>query len=135
MPTRRIVLFDLYGVLALNQRPEAVRHTWSLCSRAEVAVLSNVPADHADALLAAQPWLHAFDHLALSGKTGIAKPDPAAFHHCTAALRAAPADFLFVDDREENVRAARALGMNGHHFTGPEPLEAAIDNWLPVNAA
>ncbi|MFJ8441494.1 HAD family hydrolase [Kitasatospora griseola] len=91
----------------------------SLRSRAEVAVLSDIPADHADALLAAQPWLHAFDHLALSGKAAIAVPDRAAFHHCTAALRAAPVDFLFVDDREENVRAARALGMNGHHQRTP----------------
>jgi putative hydrolase of the HAD superfamily len=42
------------------------------------------------------------------------------------ALRAAPADFLFVDDREENVRAAQALGMRGHVFTDQEALAAVI---------
>ena len=44
-------------------------------------------------------------------------------------MRAAPADFLFVDDRDENVRAAQALGMNGHVFTSIERLTAAIDAW------
>ncbi|MGW0649641.1 HAD family phosphatase, partial [Streptomyces umbrinus] len=44
----------------------------------------------------------------------------------------APADFLFVDDREENVRAAQAVGMNGHVFTARDELAAAIDTWLPA---
>ncbi|MEU4302924.1 HAD family hydrolase [Kitasatospora aureofaciens] len=206
MPTRRIVLFDLYGVIALHQRHGALQEmaarcgapadafaeaywsarepydaarqsaaeywttvlgqlsrpvdartiedlrladidSWSgiddrmaayarsLRGRAEVALLSNIPSDHADALLAAQPWLHTLDHLAFSGKIHAAKPNPAAFHHCVIAMRAAPADFLFIDDREENVRAARALGMNGHLFTHPEPLETAIDAWLPAGTA
>ncbi|MCB5177956.1 HAD family hydrolase [Streptomyces antimicrobicus] len=112
-----------------------VAYVQSLRDRAEVALLSNIPSDHADAFLAAQPWLQHLDHVAFSGKIKAAKPDPAAFHHCVTALRAAPADFLFVDDREENVRAAQALGMNAHLFTALHPLTAAIDAWLPPRAA
>ncbi|MFH8739155.1 HAD-IA family hydrolase [Streptomyces sp. NPDC017964] len=85
-----------------------------------------------DAFLAAQPWLHHLDHIAFSGKIKAAKPDPAAFQHCVVALRAAPADFLFVDDREENVRAAQAIGMNGHIFTGQDGLATVVDTWLPT---
>ncbi|MFK8907150.1 HAD family hydrolase [Streptomyces sp. YS-3] len=107
-----------------------VAYVQSLRGRAEVALLSNIPADHADAFLAAQPWLHHLDHVAFSGKIHAAKPDPAAFHHCTAALNAAPAHFLFVDDREDNVRAAQAHGMNGHTFTGQDELTTVIDAWL-----
>lgn len=95
-------------------------------------MLSNIPADHADAFLAAQPWLRNLDHLALSGKIHAAKPDPAAFHHCVSALHTPPAGFLFVDDREENVRAAQALGMTGHVFTGLDELVEVIDAWLPA---
>lgn len=109
---------------------EMVAYAGSLRAVAEVALLSNIPADHADAFLAAQPWLHDLDHLALSGRIGAAKPDPAAFHHCVTALRAAPADFLFVDDREENVRAARAVGMDGHVFGGQGELATAVGAWL-----
>lgn len=108
-----------------------VAYVQSLCDVAEVALLSNIPADHADAFLAAQPWLRRLDHVALSGKIKVAKPAPAAFQHCVVAMRAAPTDFLFVDDREENVRAAQATGMNGHVFTARDELAAAIDTWLP----
>lgn len=107
-----------------------VTYVRTLRDRARVALLSNIPADHADAFLAAQPWLHDLDHMAFSGKIGAAKPDPAAFQHSVVALRAVPADFLFVDDREENVRAARTVGMNGHIFDGQDDLAAAVDAWL-----
>ncbi|WP_406109833.1 HAD family phosphatase [Streptomyces sp. NBC_01003] len=107
-----------------------VAYVRSLRGVAEVALLSNIPCDHADAFLAAQPWLHDLDHVAFSGKIKAAKPDPAAFRHCAVAMRAAPADFLFVDDREENVRAAQATGMNGHVFTDRDELAAVIDHWL-----
>lgn len=199
--SRRIVLFDLFGVIALHQRPGAlaamaswcevpegaftkaywdlrpaydagrqsapeywaavlrllsrpadadmieklrladidswsrvdrrmVAYVKSLRSRARVAVLSNIPADHADAFRAAQPWLRKLDHVAFSGKINAAKPDPAAFHYCLTALHGAPADFLFVDDREENVRAAQAIGMTGHVFTGLDDLVNVINTWL-----
>ncbi|RDG38387.1 HAD family hydrolase [Streptomyces corynorhini] len=101
----------------------------------EVALLSNIPSDHADAFLAAQPWLHSLDHVAFSGRINAAKPAPAAFHHCVLAMRAAPADFLFVDDREENVRAAQAVGMSGHVFTDRDEVAAVIDAWLSNRAS
>ncbi|MEU6225287.1 HAD family phosphatase [Streptomyces sp. NPDC047042] len=107
-----------------------VTYVRTLRDRTRVALLSNIPADHADAFLAAQPWLHDLDHVVFSGKIGAAKPAPAAFQHCVAALRATPADFLFVDDREENVRAAQAVGMNGHVFRSQDDLAAAVDAWL-----
>lgn len=109
-----------------------VAYAQSLRDVTEVALLSNIPADHADAFLAAQPWLHNLDHVAFSGRIKAAKPAPAAFHHCVVAMRAAPTDFLFVDDREENVRAAQATGMNGHVFTDRDELAAVIDAWLPT---
>ncbi|WP_371774057.1 HAD-IA family hydrolase [Streptomyces sp. NBC_01438] len=111
-----------------------VAYVRSLCDVAEVALLSNIPADHADAFRAAQPWLGDLDHVAFSGKINAAKPDPAAFRHCVAAMRAAPADFLFVDDRVENVSAAQAIGMKGHVFTGLDELAAAVDTWLPARS-
>ncbi|MEK8170663.1 hypothetical protein NKH77_16930 [Streptomyces sp. M19] len=67
-----------------------VAYAQSLRERAEVALLSNIPADHADAFLTAQPWVRHLDHVAFSGKIKAAKPDPAAFRHCVVALHAAP---------------------------------------------
>src|SRR5258707_2208560 len=87
-----------------------VAYVQSLRSRAQAAVLSNIPADHPGAFLAAQPWLQNLDHVAFSGRITVAKPEPSAFHHCVTAMHALPADFLFVDDREENVRPPQAAG-------------------------
>jgi putative hydrolase of the HAD superfamily len=112
-----------------------VAYVQSLRSRARVAVLSNIPADHAGAFLAAQPWLHNLDYVAFSGRIKVAKPEPAAFLQCVTAMHAAPADFLFVDDREENVRAAQAVGMTGHVFTGLGKLVKVVDTWLPTSTA
>jgi putative hydrolase of the HAD superfamily len=111
-----------------------VAYVRSLCARAEVALLSNIPADHADAFLAAQPWLRNLDYVAFSGKIKVAKPDPAAFRHCVTAMNATPADFLFIDDREENVRSAQAVGMAGYVFTRLEQLETAVNAWLAACA-
>ena len=112
-----------------------VAYAQCLRSRAQVAVLSNIPADHADAFSAAQPWLHNLDHVALSGRINVAKPEPTAFHHCVTAMHAIPADFLFIDDREENVRAAQAIGMTGHVFTGFDALVKAVNIWLTTSTA
>ena len=109
---------------------QMVAYAQSLRSVAEVALLSNIPSDHADAFQIAQPWLRDLDYLAFSGKINAAKPAAAAFHHCVDALHADPVDFLFVDDREENVRAAQEIGMNGHRFTRHEELKTAVETWL-----
>jgi putative hydrolase of the HAD superfamily len=126
----RLRLADIDSWLRVDRR--MVAFTRSLRSRAEVAVLSNIPADHANAFLAAQPWMRNLDHLAFSGKINAAKPEPAAFHHCITALHAAPADFLFVDDGADNVRAAQANGMAGYVFTGLRDLVKTINTWLPT---
>lgn len=124
----RLRLADIESWSRVDER--MVGYVQSLRGRAEVALLSNIPADHADAFLAAQPWLRDLDHLAFSGKIHAAKPDPAAFVHCVTAMHAAPADFLFVDDRAGNVRAARAVGMSGHVFTGFDELVSEINTLL-----
>ncbi len=46
-----------------------------------------------------------------SHAVGVAKPDPAYFETILGRLGAAPAAVAFVDDREDNVAAARGLGI------------------------
>jgi putative hydrolase of the HAD superfamily len=129
----RLRLTDIDSWSRVDRR--MVAFTRSLRSRATVAVLSNIPADHADAFLAAQPWMRNLDYLAFSGRIKAAKPDPAAFQHCVNALHAAPADFLFIDDRASNVRAAQAVGMAGHVFTGLGDLVKVINTWLATTGS
>lgn len=53
--------------------------------------------------------------------TGTRKPDRTAFELPCNLLRRRPEAFLFVDDQEVNVEAARAAGMQAHWFRGDLP--------------
>jgi len=44
--------------------------------------------------------------------TGLRKPDPGAYLGAAAQLQVAPTQCLFIDDRPENVRAAKDVGMD-----------------------
>ena len=54
----------------------------------------------------------------LAGRDGVAKPDRAAFELIAERLGVVIEDCYFVDDREQNVDAARELGMLAFHFQG-----------------
>ena len=87
-----------------------------------LGLLSNIPPELADEFRQRNAWLDRFAVLGFSCRIGHVKPEPAAFDWCIRTLGVEPARILFVDDREENVRAAQARGMQGHLFTGPAPL-------------
>jgi HAD superfamily hydrolase (TIGR01509 family) len=62
----------------------------------------------------------------VSCDTGVRKPDPEAYLLPARTLGRAPAECSFVDDREQNVAAARAVGMDGVHFAGARGLRLAL---------
>ena len=49
-------------------------------------------------------------------KMGLLKPDPAFFHHVLGTLDTPAADCVFIDDRGENVEAARVIGITALQF-------------------
>jgi HAD superfamily hydrolase (TIGR01549 family) len=60
-----------------------------------------------------------FDHLGLSGVTGLRKPDPRAFLMAAEALAVAPAECIMVGDRIDNdIVPAKALGMAAIQIRG-----------------
>jgi FMN hydrolase / 5-amino-6-(5-phospho-D-ribitylamino)uracil phosphatase len=66
----------------------------------------------------------------VSCRTGVRKPDPQAYLGAARALGKDPAQCLFVDDREANCVAARALGMPALRFRGADELRAALHEIL-----
>ncbi|MFI6562562.1 HAD family hydrolase [Streptomyces sp. NPDC050534] len=67
------------------------------------------------------------DHVVNSARVGLAKPDPRIFRLAAELAGTAPERCLFVDDSEENVEAASALGMRAVHFREPADLERALE--------
>jgi putative hydrolase of the HAD superfamily len=67
-----------------------------------------------------------FEACYVSGELNLLKPDAAIYRHVLDDLGTAPADTVFIDNRENNVAGAQALGITGHVFTGPGPLRAFL---------
>lgn len=57
---------------------------------------------------------------------GLRKPSQAYFRRALAIAQAEPARVLFIDDREQNLAPAAALGMQTVRFTSASALEAEL---------
>jgi 2-haloacid dehalogenase len=72
------------------------------------------------------PFLTEFDVCVVSAHERVNKPEPAIYAALEARVPEPPEALFFADDKAENVAAAVARGWRGHHFTGPEGLQAAL---------
>ncbi|TDC67577.1 HAD family phosphatase [Actinomadura sp. GC306] len=61
-----------------------------------------------------------FDAVVISSEVGMRKPDERIFRHALELLGAEPAECVFIDDIEHNIRAAERLGIRGIHHTSPD---------------
>jgi HAD superfamily hydrolase (TIGR01509 family) len=67
-----------------------------------------------------------FDHVIASCHLGARKPDAAFYERLLDALRLEPSEVLFVDDREDNVQGAEAVGIAAHRYVDAAPLRQWI---------
>lgn len=89
-------------------------------------ILSNLGDEMEIGVTKRCPWLQGFDHRTFSHHLGTAKPDPVIYRHAAEGLGVAPAHVLFIDDREDNIAAARAAGMQAIRYTDHAAFEAAM---------
>lgn len=92
-----------------------------------LALLSNINDDGVEALRRMAPWLGTFDTLVLSCEHKVVKPGAAIFGILVERLGVEPGDCLFVDDLEDNVAGARAVGLNAYRYTGLAGLRAELE--------
>ena len=119
--------------------PELIRHdvdswsdareemwTFAAAVRAtglRLGLLSNCTDELLERLQAERRLASRFDAVVASCEAGVVKPDRRIYEICLEKLGTPAAATLFVDDREENLRAARAVGIRTFHFTGDESIE------------
>ena len=65
--------------------------------------------------------LEDFDGAVISCQELLLKPEPEIYQRLLSRYGLDPTECLFIDDREENVAAARAFGMRGHVFREDYP--------------
>jgi putative hydrolase of the HAD superfamily len=90
-----------------------------------LAVLSNQPREQAEAV-AGMPVARHFEHLLFSCDFKAGKPDPGCFSQALARLDVPAEEVILIDDREDNVTAAIAMGMRAIRFTSPEQARTAL---------
>lgn len=75
---------------------------------------------------ATAPVFGHFQGVLVSGEERLVKPDPAIYALAIERFGVEPGATLFVDDREDNVEAARAAGLMGHRFVDEPTLREAL---------
>lgn len=100
----------------------------------QTAILSNMPGDVRQHLVNENRWLPAFDHMTFSCDVGVMKPAAGIYHHCLAGVGREPGECLFLDDRPENVDAARALGLHAVQFHSATQVADELDGRFDLPA-
>jgi putative hydrolase of the HAD superfamily len=101
----------------------------------KTAVLSNMHLDMVQYARQNFAWLDRLTCATFSAEVRSIKPEPEIYQHCLQGLGVAPSESLFIDDREVNLAAARAMGIHGIQFKSiaqlRNDLEAAGFPTLP----
>lgn len=74
--------------------------------------------------------LDAFEMQVFSAEVGMRKPAPEIFQYVLDLLGADPEEVVFVDDFNENVQAARKLGMHALQFKNPSQIRKDLSALL-----
>jgi putative hydrolase of the HAD superfamily len=122
--SRELSCDDLHGLIELDNtlwtQPNQPMIDWAAALQhagVRTGILSNIGDQMEAGILARCPWLAQFAHHTFSHRLRLAKPEAAIYAHAIEGLGVAPAHILFIDDREENIAAARAVGMQAVQYT------------------
>jgi putative hydrolase of the HAD superfamily len=103
----------------------------------ETAILSNMGDNVLANIEENFAWIHDFDVLIWSYQHNLAKPEAAIYELLLEKLGTAPEETLFLDDKIENIEAARHLGIRALQFSTVEQLRqdlitTRLDEFLPL---
>ena len=91
----------------------------SLHGKVKVGMISNAWSG-LRAYILSKKFEDAFDEMIISAEVKAMKPDARIYQIALEKLAALPSESVFLDDFPENVKAARAVGMQAIHFAQPE---------------
>ena len=116
---------DNRSFLALDPDARALLHDLARAGL-PLVLLSNASTGFGEAVRKAE-WFEVFSFAVISAEERTMKPEREIYEIVLDALAhenggvRRPSDAVFFDDREENVAAARALGIDAHHWERNDP--------------
>lgn len=94
--------------------------------RVKLYVLSNMSHATWDYLRPRHAFWSRFDGIVISAQVRLVKPDAAIYRHLLGQWSLAPEETVFLDDRPENVKAARELRIKAHLFERAAPIRTKL---------
>ncbi|TSA33213.1 MAG: HAD family phosphatase [Porphyromonadaceae bacterium] len=128
------IQFDkAWNALLIDFPPERIMRVQQLAKKYKTYLLSNtnpIHAKHFNAELDKHFGIESMDHLLdkawYSYNLGMRKPDERIYHKVLKASRLDPAETLYVDDYESNVRIAESIGLHGIYITDQFTIMEAL---------
>ena len=90
-------------------------------------ILSNIGDAMEAGVRAKFPWVEEFTHVTWSHQLKMRKPEPAIYTAAAEGLGVEPGEVLFIDDREDNIAGAQAVGMVGVVYTRHGDFERELE--------
>lgn len=124
-------LIELYDPRWMETIAGAIEGT---CALVEELAAKNVPlfaitnfsAEFFPRFCAEYPVMRHFRDIVVSGAERLVKPDPAIYELALRRFGLKPGEGLFIDDRLDNVQAAKAAGFMAHQFHSPKTLREEL---------
>ena len=76
------------------------------------------------------PFLKLFDGLLISGEDKLMKPSAAIYELAINRFKLIPNETVFIDDKLENIEAAKNLKLQTIHLVDPNKIELEIDKFI-----
>ncbi|MFW6123652.1 MAG: HAD family hydrolase [Acidobacteriota bacterium] len=112
-------------IFSLNA--EVLETLTKLKGKNKLFLLSNTDALHFNFIRKKFPDIFIFDDYILSYEAGWIKPEEEIFKLALKKSEEEPENTVFIDDMEENIKAAEALGMKTIHFDSETDLKVELD--------
>ena len=96
----------------------------------ECYVLSNWSAETFAGMTDDYPFLKLFDGFLISGEDKLMKPDTAIYKLAKNRFKLNPEVTVFIDDKQENIEAAKRLNFKTIHLIDPKNIEIEINKFL-----
>lgn len=115
---------------AMRVRPEMIAYIGELKKKYKIALLSNFTSGIEKFLEEIFKINHLFDVVVSSYNVKMKKPDPRIYEHALKELGVQPREAIFIDDLEENIEGAKAVGIRSIIFRSADQCMADLDELL-----
>jgi putative hydrolase of the HAD superfamily len=99
-----------------------------------IGLLSDTDPIHWNHIRTTWPWIAAIANPTVSYEIGVMKPNPEIYRAAAANVRTPTEHCLFVDDLQDNVNGARAVGMSSVRFESVSLLREQLRCFIDFGA-